>query len=186
MKRILFILTVLATTLSLTAEELPDYLVDLQDDYDGRLKVWELKDDDIEDRKGNDVFVIQFKTRQDIRDEGKENYQLCVTVQLTDKKTKMIVFSQSTMTPHPLPPDAPQTRYAGYTEWEFQIPFGKLTRPKLSACTIEFGLTKDSFFVPVATLFEDVDSADEIMKGEGTKVKMKCTVNSKHFIVGNR
>lgn len=164
------------------AEELPEDLQDMQNKYKNRMKVWALNDDDVEEND-LDYFEITFQTRQDRRDEGELKYQLRIAVQLTDKKTKEVVYSRTTTAPKDLPEqESGDGSYGGYTEWAFRIPFGQLKKPKLTACAIEFGFTEGSTFVPVATLYDDVDSIDEILKGGGTKVRMRCTQNE-HFIV---
>ncbi len=177
MKRMLSIFTLLCVYCSAGAEALPDYLQDMQEDYQGRIKVWAIKDDDVEDDNDNEFFVLQFESRQDDRDEGKLDYQMRVTVQLTDKKTKEVVYAQTTKVPRPLPPN---DWYADHTAWEFRIPFGDLKKPKLTAYAIEFGFLKDSHFVPVGVDYDEVDNAEEILKGGGTKVRMKCT-RSAHY-----
>ena len=164
------------------AEPLPENLKDMQSKYKNHMKVWDLNDDDIE-INDVDYFEMTFQTRQDRRDEGKLEYQLRVAVQLTDKKTKEVVYAQTTAAPKPLPDrEVGEGSYGGYTEWAFRIPFGTMKKPKLTACAIEFGFTQGSTFVPVATLYDDVDSLDEILKGGGTEVGIRCTRNE-HFIV---
>jgi len=179
MKRILSALIFLSITFSVTAEELPDYLQDMKEKYEGRMKVWDIKDDDVEDKNGNDVFVLKFESRQDKRDRDL-NYLMRVTVQLTDKRTKAVVYAQTRKKPSSKPS---LDWYADHTEWEFQIPFGQLQKPKLTAYVIEFGFMKDSRFVPVAVDCDDVETPEEIMEGGGTKVAMKCT-RSRHINYG--
>lgn len=176
MKYALPLLAVLSLGIAATGAELSEELKDLQDKYKSHMKVWNLDDDDIEENN-KEYFVLSFLTRQDIRDEGVLKYQLYVTIQVTDKKTETTVYAQTISTPEPLPDEDSEDRYDGQTQWEFRIPFGEMKKPKLSACAIEFGFTEGSRFVPVATLYEDVDSADEIMNGDGTKVRMHCTQN---------
>jgi len=178
MKTILSILILFSIFLSTTADELPSYLTELAEEYENRMKVWAVTDDDFEDDNDNEFTVIKFQTCQDERDEGKEEYQVRVTVQLTDKKTKTIVYAQATEKPTRLPSN---DTYADHTAWEFRIPFGSQQKPKLTACVIEFGFIKDKYFVPVNADYDKVDSAEEIMTGEGSKVDMKCTIRSAHY-----
>jgi len=177
MKRILSILILLSICGPVVAEALPDYLQDMQEKYKGRIKVWAVEDDDFEDDNDNEFFVLKFESRQDDRDEGKLDYQMRVTVQLTDKRTKEVVYAQATKVPRPLPPN---DWYSDHTAWEFRIPFGNLKKPKLTAYAVEFGFLKDSYFVPVGVEYDEVDSAEDILKGGGTKVRMRCT-RSAHY-----
>ncbi len=50
MTRILSILTLLGICLSATAEELPASLLEMRDGCEAKMKVWNVNDDDMEDR----------------------------------------------------------------------------------------------------------------------------------------
>lgn len=173
MKCLFFTLVLFATFLSATAAELPVYLTEMAEKYSNGMKVWAIEDDDMEDEDENEFFVLQFESRQDKRDNDL-NYQMRVTVQLTDKKTKTVVYAQTTHNPRPVS----EEWYADHTAWEFQIPFGQLEKPKMTACVIEFGFMKDTYFVPVAMDCDNADTPEEILEGGGTKVNMKCTESS--------
>ena len=176
MKHLISALVLSVICLSTSLGELPEHLEELKGDYENRIKVWGVLDDDIEDENENEFFIIKFKSFQDYRASDLD-YKMRVTVQLTDKKTKSVVFAQATKKPQLMS----SSHYAGYTEWTFRVPYGKLNRPKLTAYAIEFGFMEDSFFLAVAVDFDDVDSAEEIMEGEGTEVKMMCS-QSEHMI----
>lgn len=176
MKRILSVLT-LSLSLSAIAGELPEDIQELRDSLNGHMKIWAVKDDDFEDDNDNEFFVLKFESCQDDRDEGKADYLMRVTVQLTDKKSGAVIYAQTSRKPKPLPPD---DKYADHTKWEFQIPFGQMKKPKLTGCVIEFGFKNGSVLVPVDVYCDDVDTPEEIMNGEGTRVKMRCT-RSTHY-----
>jgi len=132
--------------------------------------VWQVNDDDIEDENDNKYFILEFESRQDDRDTDLD-YQMRVTVQLTDKKTKEVVYAQTMYKPHPIPGN---DKYADHTAWKYQIPFDFLIRPKLTAYVIEFGFMQDSYFVPVAVECDDAETPEEIIEAGGKEVKMEC------------
>lgn len=173
MKGLLELLIIFVAFFSVTAEEIPEYLLDMADEYGDNTRLFSINDDDVEDENGNDFFVLKFCTFQDDTHEKPFGYTLRVTVQLTDRKTQTVVFDQ-------IEENIPQrkigkmTYYEGHA-WEYQIPFGEMKRPKLSAYAIEFGFEKDGHFVILAADYDKVDSADEILNGEGHEVKMKRT-----------
>jgi len=179
MKRLLSILILFSIFFSATAADLPDDLKELQKEYKGQIKIWGVNDDDFEDEDDNEFFVLTFQSCQDER-KPDLNYLMRVTVQLTDKKTGSTVFAQTKKKPRPVPLDG---KYANSTKWGFQVPFGEMKKPKLTAYAIEFGIMKDGTFVPVGFEYDEVESAEQIMTGEGTEVKMKNTL-SQHQISG--
>lgn len=121
-------------------------------------------------------FSNGWKNGQDKRD-NHLSYEMQVTVQLTDKKTGTVGFAQVIDAPGPI---TDLDRYAGYTNWEFRIPFGDMKNPKLTACVIEFGFVKQDLFIPISVFCDDVDSAEEIISAGGTELSMKSR-GGKHF-----
>ena len=100
---------------------------------------------DSEDDDDNEFFMLEFESRQDERDRDLK-YQMRVTVQLNDKKTKKVVYAQTTYEPPELPPN---DHYADHTAWEFRIPFWMfLKRPKLEAYIIEFVIIENGKNIP--------------------------------------
>jgi len=177
MKRLLSVLILFSIFFSTTtiAAELPANLKELQEELGDKIKLMSVDDDDFEDDNDNEFFVLMVKSSQDERDIDMRPL-MRVTVRLFDKKTKTTVFAQVEKKAGKLPGN---DRYAGSTKWEFHIPFGDMKKPKLVAYAVEFGVMEGSTFVPGAFEYDDVESAEEIMNGEGTKVKMTCPV-SKH------
>lgn len=100
-----------------------------------------------------------------------------ITVQLKDRKTETVVFSQITETA-PKVKKSKLDRY-GMHLWECRIPYGSMKRPKLSACAVEMGFEKKECFVPVSADYDKVDSAEEIIKGEGSEVEMTVKIKEK-------
>lgn len=165
-----------------TADELPKHLQELKEDYENKIKVWGVNDDDVEDDNDNKFFVLKFCSRQDDNDKSVIlNYWMHVTVRLTDRKTQTVVFAQAEQKSRPI---RDMTYYAGQTDWEYRIPFGQMKKPKLDAYAIEFGFRQDGNFVPVAVEYDDVEFAEEILAGEGTKVNM-IFVRSQHRWYGD-
>lgn len=173
MKYLFAVLVLFATFFSASAADLPDYLKDLQEKYANGMNVVSVSDDDFKDDNDNKFFVLKIVSRQDDRVTDLD-YLMRVTFQLTDKKAKSVVFCQVEKKPRPVPP---ADYYADRTDWEIRLPFGQLKRPKLTAYAVEFGFRMDGYFVPVATDYDKVDSAEEILNGEGTEMKtdyMSC------------
>jgi len=182
MKYLLCILISLSAFFAVSANDLPEHLTELAESYENKMKVWAVDDDDFEDENDNEFFVLKFCSRQDDNDKSiRLNYLMRVTVQLTDRKTDTVVFAQS---------ERKRSRinnmiyYADQTDWEFHIPFDGMKKPKLTAYVIEFGFRQDGYFVPVAVESDEVESADEILNGEGNEVNM-IFIHSKHRWYGD-
>lgn len=170
MKKLSRILVLLTLCVSVFAKQqsLPNPLQDLVDKYHNRMEIYNVNDDTIRDGNNQKIEVFKFNTRQDKRD--KLDYQLRITVQFTDRKTKEKGYAQKKYT---VPP-APET-YTGATDWEFQIPYGHFERPKISAYVIEFGFLKDNVFVPVAVESHKAETAKEIIDAGGSELAMERT-----------
>lgn len=175
MKYLFSILILFTALFSATAAELPDNLQKLQEELGDKLKIISVDDDDFKDDDDNKFFVLKVVSSQDERATDLTPL-MRVTVQLLDRKSKTTVFAQAEKKSRPLPGN---NRYGGSTRWEFHVPFGDMKRPKLTAYAVEFGVNEGGTFVAGASEYDKVDSADEIMDGKGTKVKMTCPV-SKH------
>ena len=185
MRFIFLTVALFCSFISVTADELPEYLQELKEDYENKIKVWAIDDDDFEDDDEKEWFILKFCTSQDDNDKSVQlSYRLRITVQLTDKKTDTVVFSQIEWDKIKIIGD--MVGYTGRTDWQFWIPFGEMKKPKLTAYVIEFGLKRDGYFVPVAVECDGVESAEEITEGGGSKVKMYHTLrNSIYYGEGN-
>lgn len=181
MQYIRSILILLTLTLRVGAAEISEEVQELQDDYKGRMKVWAITDDYYENSRGNEYFVLKFESRQDTRDNNL-NYEMHVTVQLTDKKTELTGYAQIVEVPGPI---RDVDNYADHTAWEFRIPFGNMKKPKMTACVIEFGFVKKNQFIPIAVDCDDVDSPEEIIDAGGVELDIKCKRSSHHYWSNN-
>jgi len=156
---------------------LPDNLLKLSRQLEGEARIFLVKDDDVEVRN-KEFFVFRFRTFQNDKNQDKEpfnlfeHYRLKVTVQLKDRRTRSVVFAHHEEDVAKKNPKLRLIDYEG-TQWEFRIPFGEMQKPKLDAYAIEFGFVKDGYFVPLSVDLESVDSADEILNGEGEKVEIE-------------
>jgi hypothetical protein len=175
MKYLLSLMMFFYSFVSISAAELPEYLQELKEDYESKMKVWAIEDDDFEDDDDKEWFVLKFCSTQDDTNKSiKLNYLMRVTVQLTDKKTDTVVFAQ--MEREKIKTINHMEYYSGRTEWQFWIPFGEMKKPKLTAYAIEFGFKQDGYFVPVAVDYDGVESAEEILEGGGQNVTMYETL----------
>lgn len=170
MKYIFFILILLATFLSVNAVELPESLTDMAEEYAGDIRIWGVNDDDFEDDNENEFFVLKFSSFVDYSKSIPFEPLIRVTVQLTDRKTKTVVFSQIKAAAPKV--SARNAQYYSGHRCECLIPYGTMKRPKLSACAVEIGFKQDGYFVPVYAEYDKADSAEEIMHGEGNEVSL--------------
>lgn len=169
MKTARFILILLTLGLCAAAAEVSEEVEKLQNEYKGRMKVWAVEEDEYEAPNGKEFLVLKFESRQDIRDTDL-NYEMHVTVQLTDKKTKTVTFAKAVDVPGAI---TDINRYADHTAWEYRIPFGNMQKPKLTAYAIEFGFLKEGEFIPIAAEYDKVESAEEIAAAGGKEIKMQ-------------
>lgn len=177
MKYLRYIFSLLALGLYTSAAEISEEVEKLQDDYKGHMKFWGIADDVYEAASGKEYFVLKFQSRQDVRDNDL-NYEMHVTIQLTDKKTKTIGYAESIDSPGPVDVD----KYLGYSDWEFRIPFNGMKKPKMTAYAIEFGFIKGGQFIPIYTDYDKVESAEEIVAAGGAKLEMKCRQAGRHWV----
>jgi len=133
----------------------------------GRVKIGTVNDSTIRNDAGEKILVLKFHTWQDERD--KLDFCLRVTLELTDKEEKVYVGQV-------LRPQGDTDReYVGEDDWEFQIPLGKLNKPTLTACAVEYGILQQKTFIPVAAEFKHAESSDEIMQRSPDRVPVRCT-----------
>ena len=166
MKYLSLILISFGVLCSAIAVELPKSLLGFQKDLQDKIKILSVDDDDFKNDADERFFILKIRSSQDERETDLRPV-MRVTVKLFDRKTGVTVFAQKELKSKRLPGN---DRYAGSTQWEFQIPYDGMKRPKLVAYAVEFGVTQDGTFVPGATEYDKVDSAEEIMSGEGTEV----------------
>lgn len=201
--KISFILIIITIGFYSVAAEISEAIEELQEKFQCTMKVWAVEDDDIETDRGDEYFVLKFESQQPNRvimgkecefffgtqnpsltqlNEQRGLFEMRVTVQLIDKKTKAIGYAQSFDEPVPLEMKGNVIgRYADHTAWEYRIPFGTMKKPKLSAYAIEFGLLKDGKFIPIATEYKKVDGSEEILLAGGNELQMKCHKCSHYY-----
>jgi len=141
----------------LTEEELED----LQD----AVNIVSVNDDtiDIEDAMGEDVEWIQLKFSINQRADWKKDYKfrVRVTIELEDKKTSTIVYSQFARLRGEF---TDGENYLGVDEWQYIVPQGELKRPKVSAYVIQYGVMVGDEYVVLAEEFDDVDTLEELLE----------------------
>jgi hypothetical protein len=174
MKYLILSLILCSAFFSSIAAEIPQNLLDIAEEYSGDIRLWGVNDSDFEDENENEFFVLKFYSYQDFSKSIPFKPKMRITVQLTDRKTKTVVFSQITETA-PKVKESQLDRYGRHL-WECRIPYGSMKRPKLSAYAVEMGFEKKDCFVPVSADYDKVDSAEEIINGEGSKVEMTFKV----------
>jgi polyhydroxybutyrate depolymerase len=94
------------------------------------------------------------------------DYKVRLTVSLEDRNGKVYFGRIITNAP-----DLP-LGYTGESDLEFYIPHGDIQRPKLKTFVLQYGVRHNNMFVPVADLFEGVDSVDEIVQKSVDRVKI--------------
>jgi hypothetical protein len=167
MKRLFLILVSLGMLFSAFAADEALSMEEFKEELADKLSLLSIDDDDWENEyTEEEFFVLKVDTSQDERDTDLRPV-LRVTFKLFDKKTKTTVFVQAEKTAGRIPGN---DRYAGRTEWEFHVPFDGMKKPKLIASAVEFGVKKDGEFIIAEAEYDDVENADEIMKGDGIEV----------------
>ncbi|QHI69334.1 hypothetical protein [Tichowtungia aerotolerans] len=203
MHTIRFVLIILTLGFYSIAAEVSEEVEGLQEKFQYTMKVWAVEDDNIETDNGDEYFVLEFESQQPnlmkiieqsefffgsqhplrTQIEGQEGlFEMRVTVQLTDKKTKAVGYAQSFDEPLPLKfTENTIGNYADHTAWEYRIPFGNMKKPKLSAYAIEFGLLKDGKFISIATEYKKVEDSEEILSAGGDELQMECYKCSHYY-----
>ena len=120
------------------------------------VKISSVSDRKMKNQDGEEVFLLKFDTNQDEDNDEGFSYRFRVTVELTDK-AKNSYFAQIQGARRDVNED-----YIGEDSWEFQIPLGKLERPKLTAYAIQYGILNDGKLIPLAEDFDDVDTLEEL------------------------
>jgi len=169
MKRLFLILSLLGVFFSAFAADEALSMEEFKEALEDKLEILSIDDDDMEiESTEKEFFVLMVDTSQDPRDSDLKPV-LRVTFRLFDKKNKLTVFAQAERTAGRIPGD---DRYANRTKWEFHVPFDGMKNPKLVASAVEFGVKKDGEFIVVEAEYDDVESAEEIMSGEGIEVSV--------------
>jgi len=72
--------------------------------------------------------------------------------------------------------------FTGEEDWEFEIPHGKMEKPKITAYAIQSGVMHNNKFLPITEDLDDVDSAEEITNRNNSKrLNMKCTKHRAYY-----
>lgn len=170
MKRFLISLALLlGCSISFGAELSPE-LATLKEKLSSTIKIGSVNIDTIRDDNGNKIEVIKFHTYQDERDKDL-NFRMRVTVEMTDKSDQTC-FAQINREQ-----GAVHEEYTGEDDWEFQLPYGDLERPKVSAYAIQYGIFDAGQFIPVVEAFKNCDSAEEITARTACRANFSQTLH---------
>ena len=159
----IFLLAAMVGIFTAEAKLTEDELEFLQD----TVRIVAVNDDtvDIEDDFGEDVEWVQLAFSTNQRDEYKDDdgkiitydFRVRVTVELTDKKTSTVAYSQFAREQGGV-----DKEYTGIDDWQFLVPQGELKRPKVTASVIEYGVMVDGEFIVLAQDFDHVDTLEEL------------------------
>jgi len=165
------LLTALLCTACLTAlgGEPSDEIQALKKELKNKVRIGTIVDETIAKDNGEKFEQIRFHTYRTRHCDAK--FKLRVIVELTDNRGKGDPCYATLTLPH----HGSGTRFAGEEEWEFEVPHGKMEKPKITAYAIQSGVMHNKTFIPVAEELDDVDSAEEIIERENTQeIEMEC------------
>ena len=169
MKRQLIGFLLCAFCLTAISAEVSDEIKTLKKELKNKIKIGSITDETIEKNNEEKVEQIRFHTYRSLP--SHVNFILRVTIELTDNRGKGDPCYVTLDFPH----HKPDTGFTGNEEWEFEIPHGKMKKPKITAYVIQSGIMHNGTFIPVAEEMDDVDSADEIIERENTReIKTGC------------
>jgi hypothetical protein len=160
MKRWYVMLFVFLSGFFLAGAELSEDELELLQDS---VKIGSVNDDIVDDIRGDgsddEYFQLKFYTTQ--REEYKTAYtfRMRITVELNDKKTSTVGWSQFAREQGEL-----DSEYTGQDNWRFLVPVGNMNRPKVTAYVIQYGVMVDGEFKVIAEEMDDVDSLDELLE----------------------
>jgi hypothetical protein len=165
---------VLIASGSLMAAELSEAHQDIQEKLESRLRVSSITDNTIRNEADEKIETLKFNTQQYTdRSDFEYRYQLRVTIELTDRRTKNSAFAQLITDVGRFNQDSDIT---GTIDWEFQLSHGPLgEKAKISAYAVEYGVLEDGVFIPVFGQYDDVESAKEIIDRNEVRIEdLRC------------
>lgn len=169
MKSLFFsLLLVFAGAWAVRAAELSPELAELKKSLEGKVSVGGLNIDDFRNDEDEKIESIKFYTYRDRYDE--QVYRVRVTIEMTDRDDN-IYFAQIQRGQSTYPEE-----YVGDDGWEFQIAHGSLNRPKVSAYVIQYGILKDSVYIPIAEFTDKAETPEEIIeRATAGRLDIECT-----------
>ena len=133
------------------------------------IKIGSVKSDSTRRKNGEKIEVFMFSTYQSEND--KYNFQVRVTIELTEKKSKEKYLAQLVQSQGAVHLKDTGNEYTGDDNWRFELLKGGLDRPKVTAYAIQYGVLSGEKFVILAEEFDDVDSLAELLERTPTFVK---------------
>ena len=120
------------------------------------VKIDTIRSDTYRDQDRNNFELLKFNTSQYEMDKGP--FYMRVTVELKDSNTNPYIQLMRYRG------DVTEYDYVGQDRWELHIPHGELSRPRIRAYVIEYGVMDGETFIPVATQTKNAKTADEIVE----------------------
>ncbi len=138
------------------------------------VKILSVSDRKIKNKKGEKVLLFKLNTYQN--EDYTFKFRLRVTVEITDKNGDTY-FSQAMKSQGGTCSD-----YYGEDYWEFQIDYGELERPKVTAFVLQYGIWHENEFLPLCEEFDDVDSLEELQERSTVRLPIKMTKHEQSYL----
>ena len=132
------------------------------------VRIGSVYDDTIDGDDDLEYVQLRFYTYQNQDDAEKYTFRVKVVVELTDKKTSTITYSQFAREQGSV-----DSEYTGEDNWQFLVAQGDLKRPKVTAYVVQYGIMVDKEFKILAEETDDVDTIDELIKRTPDRMEQK-------------
>ena len=164
MKHYMLLLIFCLSCLFVVAEELSE---DEMEHLEDSVKIGSVSDDTVEE---DDVEYLQLKfyTYQNEDDEEEYTFYVKVTVEVTDKASKDVYYTQFARTQGEV-----DSEYNGEDNWQFVVPLGELKKPKVTAYVVQYGVLVDKKFIILTEEADDVDTLEELTARTPTRLDQK-------------
>jgi hypothetical protein len=141
------------------------------------VKIDTIRDETFRDENRNESIILKFNTSQYEMD--KESFYLRVTVEI--KANGNLVYDQQMRQRKKIP----NTEYIGQDRWEFHIPYGDYTMPRITAYVIEYGVMDDEKFLPVAVETSKAETPDEIIKRCSSRIEQNTQLKHAYIYLND-
>ncbi len=158
----LLLLVFCLSCLSAFTEELSE---DEMDRLEASIKIGSVNDDTFE-QNDDEYLKLKFYTYQDEDDADEYKFYIKVTVEVMDRATKNVYYSQFARLQ-----GAVDIEYTGEDNWEFLVKIDEVKKPKVTAYVVQYGILMDKKFICFAEEADDVDTVDELTERTTTRLE---------------
>ena len=127
------------------------------------VKIDTVRIDTYRDQDRNKFEILRFNTSQYEMDKGPFYMQITVEIKDSDLNPYIQLMRYRG--------DVTKYEYVGQDRWELKIPHGELSRPRIRAYVIEYGVKDGDKFVPVAIETKNAKTAEEIIERCKTRIE---------------